>query len=193
MKPKTLSIPLHFLIWFLTVLFLSYGTYAQHSENSDPSPLKFPTPQGISNQLFYLQRDPNTNTIICQLNVDTDGELNKKEPIKVYWLRYGEKGEKEDLSYIQKKFAYGIQTKAIGNEQYELKFVSYKKFPMYLMKSADDKKYHVYVTVNKKKIQLERIFLRIEGGSFWLPNVKYVELKGVDTANKTPIVERIKV
>lgn len=61
------------------------------------------------------------------------------------------------------------------------------------MKSDDDKKYHVYVTVNNKKIQLDRIFLRIEGGSFWLPNVKYVELKGINTANKAKITERIKV
>lgn len=182
-----------FIMWFCVMLLSSPGVYGQTADHSDPSPLKFPTPQGIINQLFYLQRDPNTNTIICELNVEEDGDLNKKEPIKVYWIRYGEKGKKEDLSYIQRKFAYGIQTRDIGNEQYELKFVSYKKFPMYLSRSADDKKYHVYVTVNKKKIQLERIFLRIEGGSFWLPNVKYVELKGVNTATKTQVIERIKV
>lgn len=191
MKPAGTYI--RFLIWFCITGLLTLGAYGQATDNSDPSPLKFPTPHGINNQLFYLQRDPNTNTIICELNVDSDGDLDKKEPIKVYWIRYGEKGEKEGLSYIQRKFAYGIQTKDIGNEQYELKFVSYKKFPMYLVKSAEDKKYHVYVTVNKKKIQLERIFLRIEGGSFWLPNVKYVELKGINTATKTQTIERIKV
>ncbi|MNL32763.1 hypothetical protein D3C87_1546360 [compost metagenome] len=140
-----------------------------------------------------MQRDPNTNTIICELNVDNDGIPHKNEPIKVYWLRYGNKGEREELNYIQRKFAYGIQTKAIGDDEYELRFVSHKKLPMYLMKSDDDKKYHVYVTVNNKKIQLDRIFLRIEGGSFWLPNVKYVELKGINTANKAKITERIKV
>ncbi|WP_084240649.1 DUF4833 domain-containing protein [Pedobacter africanus] len=193
MKTTSITIRAHFSSWLLMALFVCQGAFAQTADNSDPSPLKFPVPQGISNQLFYLQRDPNTNTIICELNVDGNGELNKKEPIKVYWLRYAEKGEKEGLSYIQKKFAYGIQTRDIGNDQYELKFVSYKKFPMYLMRSAEDKKYHVYVTANKKKIQLERIFLRIEGGSFWLPNVKYVELKGLNTANKAQTVERIKV
>lgn len=179
--------------WVFLASFFSISATAQSVETGNPSPLKFPTPKGIANQLFYLQRDPNTNTIICELNVDSDGELNKKDPIKVYWLRYGNKGEREELNYIQRKFAYGIQSKAIGNDQYELRFVSHKKLPMYLMKSAEDKKYRVYVTVNNKKIQLERIFLRIEGGSFWLPNVKYVELKGINTANKSQIIERIKV
>lgn len=181
----------------LVVLFILVGIcstgFAQTADKSDPSPLKFPTPKGVKNQLFYLQRDPNTNTIICELNVDANGEVNRKEPILVYWLRYGEDGDKKDLSYIQRKFAYGIQTKELSKDHYELRFVSHKKIPMYLTRSEEDNKFHVYVTVNNKKIELERIFVRIEGGSFWLPNVKYVELKGTNTGNNTQIVERIKV
>jgi len=175
-----------FLFAFLTV-------NAQTADRSNPSPLKFPTPKGIKNQMFYLQRDPNTNTIIYELNVNAKGEVNKSEPILVYWLRYDDKGEKKDLNYIQRKFAYGIQTKEIGKDQFEIRFVSHKKIPMYLMYSKDDQKFHVYVTVNNKRIELSKIFVRIEGGSFWLPNVKYVELSGINTATDTPIVERIKV
>lgn len=181
------------IVMILLMVMFSLLTQAQTVDKSDPSPLKFPTPKGIANQLFYLQRDPNTNTIICELNVNKAGEVDREDPILVYWLRYGDDGSKKDLSYIQRKFAYGIQTKEIAVDQYELRFVSHKKLPMYLLKDADDRKFHVYVTVNKKKIQIERIFLRIEGGSFWLPNVKYVEIKGINTENNTSIVERIKV
>jgi len=164
------------------------------AQGTDPSPIIFPIPQGISNQLFYLQRDPNTNTIICQLNVDKRGEINKNQPVNVFWMRYGDKGEKKELSYIQRKFAYGIISKDLGNGQFELRFTSHKKLPMYLSKSVVDKKYHVYATINNKKMVLERIFLRIEGGSFWFPNVKYVEIKGHDAALPSKqITERIKV
>lgn len=172
---------------------ITTGIVAETVDKSDPSPLKFPTPKGIANQLFYLQRDPNTNTIICELNADKNGEVDRKEPILVYWIRYGDDGEKKDLNYIQRKFAYGIVSKEIGKDHYELRFVSHKKLPMYLLRSEQDKKFHVYVTVNNKKIQLDRIFVRIEGGSFWLPNVKYVELKGVNTENNAAVLERIKV
>lgn len=64
---------------------------------------------------------------------------------------------------------------------------------MYLMKSEDDNKYHVYVTANNKRIELNRIFLRIDGGSFWVPNVKYVELKGTNPSTGAAMLERIKV
>jgi len=180
----------------LMLLMLMAGVLpvvAQTMDKSDPSPLKFPTPKGIKDQLFYLQRDPNTNTIICELNDDGHGKVDEKDPILVYWLRYAEKGEKEDLNYIQRKFAYGIQTKKLAKNSYELRFVSHKKIPMYLRISDTDKKFHVYVTVNNKEIQLERIFLRIVGGSFWLPNVRYVEIRGVYTETGNVITERIKV
>jgi phosphatidylglycerophosphate synthase len=183
-------------LFLLTALF-SFGSattvYAQTQDVSNPSPVKFPVPKGIANQLFYVQRDPNTNTIICELNVNTKGQVDKDNPVHVYWIRYTENESKKELGYIQRKFAYGIESKALANDQFELRFVSHKKLPLYLTKSEDDKKYHVYVTVNNKKIQVERIFLRIEGGSFWLPNVKYVEIKGVNTSNNSLITERIKI
>jgi len=181
--------------WYFIVLCFvlsSLDVCAQGIDQSNPSPIKFPVPKGISNQLFYLQRDPNPNTIICQLNMDKNGVVNREEPILVYWIRYGEEGKQQDLSYIQRKFAYGIQTKELAKDRYELRFVSHKKLPMYLQK-GDDKKFHVYVTLNQKKIQVERIFVRIEGGSFWLPNVKYVEIKGLDVGKAEAVTERIKV
>lgn len=179
----------------ITVLlsFTHIGFASAQAANSDPSPLTFPIPNNIPNKLFYMQRDPNTNTIICELNLASNGTIVKEQPVKVYWIRYDDDGRKQELSYIQKKFAYGIQSKALGNDEYELRFVSYKKFPLYLRKSNKDNKYHVYATVNNKKMQLDRIFVRIDGGSFWIPNVKYVEMKGASTENASQLLERIKI
>jgi hypothetical protein len=172
--------------------FIQY-TFAQSADKSNPSPLKFPTPKGIANQLFYLQRDPNHNTLIYELNLDKSGNLNEAQPILAYWIRYDENQAKKDLSYVQRKFAYGVDSKKLGKDQFELRFVSHKKLPLYLNKSAEDKKFHVYVTINNKKLLLDRIFVRIEGGSFWIPNVKYVELRGINQANDTLVTERITV
>lgn len=175
-------------------LGLAPAANAMVQNNDDPSPLTFPTPKNISNQLFYLQRDPNINTIICQLNIDEQGNVDKKKPVNVFWMRYADNEGRKELNYIQRKFAYGIQAKDIGNDQYELHFVSYKNLPLLLAKSPVDNKYRVYVTANNNKIILNRIFLRIEGGTFWMPNVKYVELKGYDANNPSKaITERIKV
>lgn len=154
-------------------------------------PLIFPTP-AVASKLFYVQRDPNTNTIIYDLNLDAKGQPDADNPVHVYWIKYNEKGQKEELNYIQRKFAYGIVSKPLDNGKFDIRFVSYKKYPLELMKSATDNKYHIYATVAKKQIILNRIFIKIEGGSFWIPNVVYVEVKGTDPATGKEIVDRFK-
>ena len=154
-------------------------------------PASFPVPSGNSNQLFFLQRTPNVNTIVCELNYK-DGKVNPAEPVHVFWIRYGEKGQRQELNYIQRTFAYGIKHRKLGERKYELYFVSNKKIKMYLISSADGK-FHVYSLINKKMCILNRIYLEIHGGTFWAPNVKFIELSGTDPALNQPVKEKIKV
>ncbi|WP_276380158.1 DUF4833 domain-containing protein [Flavobacterium sp. H4147] len=175
----------------LVLMMIFVNVISEDLLAQNPSPLNFPTPKNIDHMLFYIQRDPNINTAIYAINYEENGKINKSNPIKAYWIRYAEKGEKEDFNYIQRKFAYGIESKTLNNEEFELRFVSYKKLPLTLKKIDADQKYHVFVHLNQKKIQVEKIFVRIEGGSFWLPNVKYAEVTGVDVSSNKIITERM--
>lgn len=94
------------------------------AQSKNPSPLHFPTPKNIDNMRFYIQRDPNINTSIYLINYQENGKIDKRNPIKAYWIRYAEKGEKKDFSYIQRKFTYGIESKAVNNEA--LRFSLYR-------------------------------------------------------------------
>lgn len=152
---------------------------------------KFPVPHGNRNQLFYLQRTPNTNTIVYELNYNKT-VLDAEEPIHVYWIRYTEQGQKEELNLIQRKFAYGVKSTLISKDKYRFHFVSYKKFPMFLVKGANNR-YNVFATINQKQVILNRIFVKINGGSFWTPNVEYVEVKGIDPATGKEVLERMKI
>lgn len=152
----------------------------------------FPVPPRSIGHLFYLQRTPNANTIMYDLNIK-DGALDKEDPVHAYWIRYTEKKQKEELSFIQRKFAYGIKSKDLGNNKYELHFVSYKKMPLYLEYSATEKTYHVFATVGTKYMRISRIFIMINGGSFWSPNIEFVEIKGLDPVTGKEITERLKI
>jgi hypothetical protein len=152
---------------------------------------KYPTPSGNVNQLFFIQRDPNSNTLIYELNLK-NGALVEDEPIHVFWIRYAEKGQKDELNYIQRNFAYGIKSKMINKDLFEIHFVSYKKKLMSLKKSSDNK-FYVFTDINKKQAILKQVFIRVNGGSFWVPNVEYVELKGIDPTSGLEVVERMKI
>lgn len=152
----------------------------------------FPVPAGNSKQLFYLQRTANTNTIVCELNLNNRGQLIEETPVHVFWIRYPEGGMRKELNYIQKFFAYGIKSQSLGNGSYKLNFVSYKKQSFLLMPSPKDNKYYVFATINKKQAFLKRIFVKVDGGSFWAPNIVYMEMKGTDAVTGKELVERFK-
>jgi hypothetical protein len=177
------------LLQVLSTLLLTFGAYPT-AQPAQPM-LSFPVPAGVANQLFYLQRDPNTNTVIYQLNVNNAGQVDEDEPIKVFWIRYDEQGQRKDLNFIQRKFAYGLTAKKVGPDKYELKFAAYNKVPFYLQKSSTDRAFHVFTVVANKQIMLTRVYLRIEGGTFWVPNVKYIEFKGLDATTRAAVVTRI--
>jgi hypothetical protein len=183
---------------FLPTLLLALGWLGHPplakapAQTSQPM-LNFPVPAGVANQLFYLQRDPNTNTIIYQLNVNSAGKVDEDEPINIFWLRYDEQGQRKELNFIQRKFAYGLSAEKVGPEKYELKFAAYNKVPFYLMRSGLDRAFHVFTVINNRQIVLTRVYLRIEGGTFWVPNVRYIEFKGWDATTHAPVVTRITV
>jgi phosphatidylglycerophosphate synthase len=153
----------------------------------------FPIPPINANSLFYLQRTPNINTIICELN-EKEGKLDEDEPVKVLWIRYTEQRQRQDLSWVQRHFAYGLKERDLGNGIYELRFVSFRKIPMYLVKSPVDNREHVYVTIDGRQAILSRIYVRIDpGGTFWSPNIQYLELKGIDSQTGKELIQRIKV
>jgi Domain of unknown function (DUF4833) len=176
------------LIGLLLVNLKAFSCNGPHTLTTDT----FPTPTGIHHLLFYVQRNHNINTIVYQLNVNEKKELDKNNPIKIFWIRYAEKKQHQELSYIQRAYAYGLKTKKLNDGQYELRFVSYKKLPFYLSKSDHDGQYHVFATIQKKRVLLNRIFLKIDGGRFWFPNVVYVEFKGVNPETGEVVIERFK-
>lgn len=181
------------LISVISITF-AYG-YSKNLNNKPEADkgvnVVYPTPPASNERLFYVQRTPNANTIVYDLNLNSDGKLNTEQPVKAYWLRYADKGQKEELNYIQRKFAYGLNSKALNNGSYDIRFVSYKKFPLTLMKGGDGK-YHIFASIAQKQVILNRIFVKIEGGSFWIPNVLYVEIKGTDPETGKEIVDRFK-
>lgn len=150
----------------------------------------FPVPKFNARTQFYVQRTPNTNTIMYELNLK-NGVLNEDNPIHVYWIRYTEGGGTQELSYIQRKFAYGVKTSKIADDKFKLLFAAYDKVPLFLMKSTAGI-YHTYVELDGKMIVLKRLYIRIDpGGTFWAPNVKYVEFKGADVATGKEVIKRI--
>lgn len=185
-----------FSLWLLSLPYCCPAKaaipYPGWPDMDDPKPSSpYPAPTGVENLMFYIQRDPNANTVCYTLNLDKNGNLNSSEPLNIFWIRYTEGGHRKPLNFIQRTFAYGIKVKSRSPTLYEMRSVAYDKLPLYLKKDAQGK-YGVYARIANKECLLQCIFVRIDGGTLFSPNVLYVELKGTEIATGKVIVERIK-
>lgn len=165
---------------------------AQTPSASDNEVASFPVPPANNDLLFYLQRTTNTNTIVYALNYDNQKKLKESEPVKVYWIRYDDPGAPvKDLNYIQKKFAYGIKSQKSGKDIWNVSMVAYDKLPLTL-KKGNKKEYRVYVRINGKEYIFKRAYIKVDGGTFWSPNIPYIDIYAQDEGTAKQIVHRIK-
>ena len=178
---------------FIIALFaISVNSYSQNKLKDT-----YPVPANNDKLLFYLQRSKNKNTIVYDLNTMPDGSLNASEPVHAYWIRYEEGGAKMELSYVQKKLAFGIDAvltdKAKGD--YTLTMVSYKERTLFLQKHTVNNKtrYMVFMVINGKIAKLQSIFVNAVDNFVGYPVVSSVELFGIDVKTSNNVYEKISI
>lgn len=174
-----------FLLFILTLF-----CFCQLKANNNDD--RFPTPPESPNRLFYIQRSSNANAVIYDANLLPNKNLNSKNPVHTYWIRYAEKGQKEELSTMQKTLAYGLYTGKIKgqDESYEGYFLAYRK-RKFIVKIHSDGTPIALFPINGKMQILKRVFVSVDESGF-MPSVNYIELFGKDVTSGRDIYERFK-
>lgn len=140
--------------------------------------------------LFKIERSKDANQIFYDVNIDNSGALNSKNPISVYWRRNTEGGTIKPLTWIQKKFAYGLKFINVNDEYATFKFVSYDKMSFTLKKKKDNQ-FEVYTKYHGNLLKMERIFIQLDGGTFWFPNITSVEIYAKNVKTGENVIEII--
>lgn len=177
--------PPFFPVITILILFASSGVSWAQDDKIDKSVKRseLPVPDE-QDQLFYLQRDPDANTVVYVLNKES-GVLDQKNPVKAYWIRYTDGGKRQPLTLLQETMAYGVQTNK-QDEGYVVRIKAYKPLTIHLTKDTKTDQYIARVKIEDQFVRLQSIFVRIDGGSFFSPNIEFVEINGL-----TPDGEKI--
>lgn len=150
----------------------------------------YPTPTD-KNMLFYIQKSFNTNAVVYTANIDESGKLNPKEPVKVFWRRYQEDGRKRALKYLEKKFAFGVNSKKIKGKENAFFFTiaSLKHLKIFVTQDKNGKP-RIATKIAGKHAELKRVFVKAEHKKL-LPKVFYVEVFGRDLKTGEFLYEKI--
>lgn len=150
----------------------------------------YPVPQE-PNQVFYVQRSMNPNTVVYTARLDAEGQLDRKRPVDVFWRRYNDDGEKKELSSLENRFAFGVKAEAVKGEAnvFRVAVVSYPK-RVVTLKLVDGVP-RLEAKVAGEPARLDHAYLVVEDGGS-VPNVTRVDLYGFSLATGKPVKESFK-
>jgi hypothetical protein len=166
----------------LCLLFFTAASWGQSS-----SPAAYPVPSE-PNQLFFLQRSMNANTIVYVANLNSDGRLDRRAPIEIFWRRYSDNGEKLPLSMVESQLAFGVNTKRIQGESagFLVTMKAYAKRSA-LLRVVDGKP-RLEAKVAGQNARLISAYLHLDE-SDTLPRVLKVDLRGESLDTREPLLE----
>ena len=169
----------------LTLLLLVMYLPTQAFRESLPAPAVSP------NQLFYLQRSKDANVVIYEANVTTGKTLDPAKPIQVYWMRYAEQGQREELSPIQWRMAFGYSHKPSSSDAdaYDIRLNAFGKRPLHITNQHG--KPVATIRINGQWACLRNIFVQVDPRAHLIPHVQYIDLYGSSIETGQPVYERI--
>ena len=184
------------IIFFVLFALRATSTEAQSSTSPnlsslpDGRPEDYKTPPKTKNRLFFIQRNLNQNTIVYDAKLNADGSF-QSEPIDAYWLRYGSNGERKELTWLQRTFAYGYSAKKDKKDgSFWVTLTAWNGRKIHLHKDKNGNPIAT-VTIDGKYAQLDYIWVFADNSGTW-PKVFHVDLHGHDLLTGKPVFERIK-
>jgi len=138
--------------------------------------------------LFFIERNKTKNLVRYDVQLLENNDLPDSNPVVVYWVL--ENGQKEDLSLIQRKYAYGIDSQEKpGRNRFRILLAALKERKIIVEKIGGF--YKAIVFISGKPSVLEKVFVESEERLAGLPKVLYIDLFGRTQKTDLPIKERI--
>lgn len=138
--------------------------------------------------LFTIERSLNEDRIVYFLHLDEKGNPAKETPISLKWQDNQNSGELVPINWIKKRFGYGIDILSHQGDQVTFQFVSYDK-KIFTLKKDLFGNYGVFAKINERMMKIRHIYLEIDGGSFWKPNITEVAVMGLHELANTRMKE----
>jgi hypothetical protein len=139
--------------------------------------------------IFQVERSKNANVVQYDVQVHPDGALDSEDPVVAYWIRHAEEGQAEELSWVQRNFAYGfdIEWREEGRTvELELKADIGRSIQV----RHDGTGYIATTLIDGVDSRIERIFIHATGKGLGT-KVHYIDLFGTGIADGSPREERV--
>lgn len=140
--------------------------------------------------LFRIERSKNANIVQYDVQVQEDGKLDPRQPVVVYWIRHAKEGQKEDLKWAEKNFAYGFKAK-YNAETNTADIDMVAKINRKITVQEVGGEYRAETIIDGKSAYLDKIFISSKGSGM-SSKINYMEFFGKDINSEEDRYEKFK-
>ena len=164
------------------------STIAESAEITRLRP-EFRTPDE-PNQLFYVQRSPNSNTVVYAARLDAQGNLDPRTPVEAFWRKFNIDGSRQPLNFIERMMAYGVKLNPRKAGQPVTFTIA--ALPQRLLTVSMDAQRHpqATMTVGGRTVKLVYVYLQVVEGGL-MPQVPSLDIFGIDLSSGKAIHEHL--
>ena len=142
------------------------------------------------NQLFYIQRSPNSNTVIYTARLDGHGDFDPKTPVEGFWRKFNIDGSKQPLNFMERMMAYGVRMDTIKPGQpitFRVAALPDRKLTL-----AMDAQHHpeARLQIGSHTVKVAYVYLQVEEGGL-VPAVPSLDIFGTDISSGKAIHEHL--
>jgi len=145
--------------------------------------------QSDRQSLFKIERNKNANVVQYDAQITDEGKLNSKKPVIVYWLRLAEQGQVKELSWIQRKFAFGFSTDFDQKSDIAVIDMALKIERLITIKRIQGN-YQAIMMIDGIASRIEKFYIDSSGKGF-STRVNFIELHGTDLETSEITYERL--
>ena len=142
------------------------------------------------NQLFYVQRSPNANTVIYAAKLDAQGNFDSRGPVEAFWRKFNIDGSKQPLNFMERMMAYGVKVNA--RKAGEPITFTIASLPQRKLTLGWDAQHHpqATMTIGSRVVKLAYVYLHVVEGGL-MPGVPELDIFGTDLANGKAVHEHL--
>ncbi len=138
--------------------------------------------------LFRIERSKNRNTVQYDACLLQNNNISEPSPVHAYWVLAN--GKREELSALESKEAYGIESKEkLGENKFRIVLAALKDRSLIVQKMKTG--YKAVTQINGELSTLERVYVQSQEQTLGLPKVQHVDLFGRSVKTNKPVKERI--
>ena len=139
--------------------------------------------------LFHIERSKNANIVQYDAQLGSNGMLHSKTPVVGYWVRHAHEGEIKELTWVQRKFAYGFKVK-LNKKENTARMDMVADLGRSIMIKQDRDDYRAIADIDGVESYIDKLFIH-STGSGTSTKVAYIDLYGTAVSNQAEQYERI--